>query len=51
MTLLISLFLVTTVVVPPLGEAVRRASLADKRRRQVQALLRDAPASIYIFED
>ncbi|MDB5458174.1 MAG: hypothetical protein JWP92_3759 [Caulobacter sp.] len=51
MTVLISLFLVAAVVMPSLGETVRRANLADQRRRQVRALLRDTPASIYIFED
>jgi hypothetical protein len=47
MLLIVSLFLICAVIVPPAGEAVRRHQRALWRRKQIEAFLRSSPVAEY----
>ena len=47
MFLIVSLFLICAVVIPPAGEVVRRHQRAIQRRKQIEAFLRSSPVAEY----
>jgi hypothetical protein len=47
MLLIVSLFLICAVIIPPAGEVVRRHQLAIRRRKQIEAFLRASPVAEY----
>jgi hypothetical protein len=47
MFLILSLFLIGAVVIPPAGEVVRRHQRAIWRRKQIDAFLRSSPVAGY----
>jgi hypothetical protein len=51
MLLLVSMFLICAVVVPPAGEVVRRHQRAIQRRKQIAAFLRSSPVAEYRFDE
>ncbi len=47
MILIISLFLICVVVMPPVGEVVRRRQRAIQTRKRIEAFLRETPVADY----
>ena len=47
MILIVSLFLICVVVMPPAGEALRERHRAAQRRKRIEAFLRDSPVAEY----
>ena len=47
MILILSLFLICAVVMPPAGEMLRERHRAAQRRKRIDAFLRDTPVADY----
>jgi hypothetical protein len=50
MILILSLFLICTVVAPLMGEPLRRRHRDGERRKRLEMLLRDSPVAGYSFD-